>query len=51
MQERLLLDWLCQAGQHGCDPIIPFYKIQKVNSLLGHTAYRRINNIQSAQER
>lgn len=32
------------------DPIIPFYKIQKVNSLLGHTAYRRINNIQSAQE-
>ena len=21
MQERLLLDWLCQAGQHGCHPI------------------------------
>ena len=21
MQESLLLDWLCQAGQHGCHPI------------------------------
>lgn len=21
MQESLLLDWLCQAGQHGCYPI------------------------------
>lgn len=33
------------------DPIIPFYKIQKVNSLLGHTSYGRIHNIQPAQER
>lgn len=32
------------------DPIIPFYKIQKVNSLLGHTSYGRIHNIQPAQE-
>lgn len=33
------------------DPIIPFYKIQKVNSLLGHTSYGRIHNVQPAQER
>ena len=33
------------------DPIISFYKIQKVNSLLGHTSYGRIHNVQLAQER
>ena len=33
------------------DPIIPFYKIQKVNSLLGHTSYGRIHNVQPTQER
>lgn len=33
------------------DLIIPFYKIQKVNSLLGHTSYGRIHNVQPAQER
>ena len=33
------------------DPIISFYKIQKVNSLLGHTSYGRIHNVQPAQER
>ena len=33
------------------DPIIPFYKIQKVNSLLGHMSYGRIHNVQPAQER
>ena len=32
------------------DPIISFYKIQKVNSLLGHTSYGRIHNVQPAQE-
>ena len=30
------------------DPIISFYKIQKVNSLLGHTSYGRIHNVQPA---
>ena len=33
------------------NPIIPFHKIQKVNSLLGHTPYGRIHNVQPAQER
>lgn len=48
---RIGLPCTCWYARLSSDSIISFYKIQKVNSLLGHTSYRRINNIQSAQER
>lgn len=49
-KESSLSVLILRAARLSSDPIILFYKIQKVNSLLGHTAYGRINNIQPAQE-